>query len=89
MDIATSLSATELARRTAATLDTLDNDDTEEILILKNNSPKAVLMSVDRYQALQEELEDLRLAALGLARLATFGESEAISHAEMMKMFGA
>jgi antitoxin StbD len=37
---------------------------------------------------LEEELEDLRLAALAFARLKTFKPEEARSHEEMLEKFG-
>ena len=83
------LSATTLSKKTAATLDSLEKSDSGEIIILKNNTPKAILLSIDAYTAMQEEIEDLRLAALGLARLSTFATKEAVSHQDMMKKFGA
>ena len=83
------LSATTLSKKTAATLDNLEKSDSGEIIILKNNTPKAILLSIDAYTAMQEEIEDLRLAALGLARLSTFAPDEAVSHQEMMKKFDA
>ena len=81
------LSATELSRKTAATLDSLEQSDSGEIVILKNNTPKAILLSIDTYRSMQEEIEDLRLTALGLARLSTFAVNESISHQDMMKKF--
>jgi hypothetical protein len=36
---------------------------------------------------MQEEIENLRLTALGLARLSTFATNETISHQDMMKNF--
>jgi antitoxin StbD len=81
------LSATALSKKTAATLDLLEKGDTEKLIILKNNSPKAVLLSIDAYDAMQEEIEDLRLASLGFARLKSYRENESISHEEMMKRF--
>ena len=83
------LSATTLSKKTAATLDNLEKSDSGEIIILKNNTPKAILLSIDAYTAMQEEIEDLRLAALGLARLSTFAADGTISHQEMMKKFDA
>jgi len=83
------LSATTLSKKTAATLDSLDKSESGEIIILKNNTPKAILLSIDAYTAIQEEIEDLRLAALGVARLSTFAKNEAISHQEMMEKFEA
>ncbi|MCD6580213.1 MAG: type II toxin-antitoxin system Phd/YefM family antitoxin [Desulfuromusa sp.] len=81
------LSATALSKKTASTLDNLEKSDSGEIIILKNNTPKAILLSIDAYSAMQEEIEDLRLGALGFARLNTFQPDEAISHQEMMKKF--
>lgn len=87
MHIENYLSATELSKKTAATLESLEQSDSGEIIILKNNTPKAILLSIDAYSAMQEEIEDLRLAALGFARLSTFAANETISHQDMMKKF--
>lgn len=82
------LSATTLSKKTAATLDTLEKGEIEKLIILKNNSPKAILVSIDAYEAMEEEMEDLRLATLALARLQTFKPAEALSHNQMMERFG-
>ncbi|XCN74455.1 MAG: type II toxin-antitoxin system prevent-host-death family antitoxin [Candidatus Electrothrix aestuarii] len=82
------LSATALAKKTAAALDSLEQGETGKLIILKNNTPKAVLLSFEAYEALEEELEDLRLAALAFARLKTFKPEEAVSHEEMLEKFG-
>jgi len=37
---------------------------------------------------MEEEMEDLRLTALALARLQTFRSEEAVTHKEMMEKFG-
>ena len=63
------ISATALSKKTSATLDALEKGEAEKLIILKNNAPKAVLLSVERYEAMAEEIEDLRLTAL--ARLET------------------
>ncbi len=81
------LSATALSKKTAVTLDALEKGDPEKLIILKNNTPKAVLMSINAYEAMEEELEDLRLTALALARLKNFKPGGAISHKEMMEKF--
>lgn len=82
------LSVTTLSKKTAATLESLEKGESEKLVILKNNSPKAVLLSMECYEALEEELEDLRLTALALARLHTFDAKDAISHNDMMEKFG-
>ena len=81
------VSATTLSKKTAATLDALEKGETEKLIILRNNAPKAILMSIDAYEAIEEELEDLRLTALALARLQTFNPEEAVSHKKMMEKF--
>nr|MBF0222761.1 type II toxin-antitoxin system Phd/YefM family antitoxin [Desulfobulbaceae bacterium] len=82
------LSATALSKKTAATLDSLEKGETEKLIILKNNAPKAILLSIDAYEAMEEEIEDLRLATLAFARLKSFKPEEALSHKEMMRKFG-
>jgi len=82
------LSATDLSKKTAATLESLESGETEKLIILKNNAPKAVLLSIGAYEEMEEELEDLRLAALALTRLQTFKIENALSHATMMEKFG-
>lgn len=82
------LSATMLSKKTSATLDALEKGETEKLIILKNNAPKAVLLSIETYEAMQEEMEDLRLTALALARLKTFDEKKALSHQYIREKFG-
>jgi len=81
------ISATVLSKKTAHTLDSLSSGENEKFIILKNNKPKAILMSVDAYEALEEELEDLRLTSLALARMQTFSFDDAITHKKMLEKF--
>ncbi len=88
MNINEFMSATELSKKTAATLSALEKGTTEKLIILKNNAPKAVLLSIEAYEAMVEELEDLRLTALALARVQTFDPDSAIPHGQIMERFG-
>lgn len=81
------LSSTNLAKHTAATLNSLESGEVDKLIILKNNSPKAILMSLESYETMKEEIEDLRLTALALSRLQMFDPSETISHEEMMEKY--
>ena len=81
------ISATVLSKKTARTLDSLSSGEIEKFIILKNNKPKAILMSVDSYEALEEELEDLRLTTLALARMQTFSFDDSITHKKMLEKF--
>lgn len=82
------LSATALSKKTASTLESLEKGEAEKYIILKNNAPKAILLSIDAFEAMEEEMEDLRLATLAFARLQNFKAAEAHSHEEMMEKFG-
>jgi len=82
------LSATALSKKTSATLDALEKGETEKLIILKNNAPKAILLSMESYEALQEEMEDLRLTALAIARLESFKDKKALSNEYIQEKFG-
>ena len=82
------LSATALSKKTSATLDALEKGEVEKLIILKNNAPKAILLSIERYEAMEEEIEDLRLTALALARLETLDEKKVLSHKYIQEKFG-
>jgi len=87
MRISNYLSATNLAKHTSSALNSFETGDNDKFIILKNNEPKAVLLSIESYEAMEEEIEDLRLAALALSRIQSFDPRESITHDEMMKKF--
>jgi antitoxin StbD len=82
------LSATDLSKKTSATLDALAKEDTGRLIIMKNNAPKAVLLSMESYEAMEQEIEDLRLTALTLARLDSFDEKKALTHNDIKEKYG-
>jgi antitoxin StbD len=81
------ISSTTLSKKTSATLDSFDKGAIDTMIILKNNKPRAVLVSMKAYEAMQEEIEDLRLTALTLARAKSFDLEKAATHESMMKKF--
>ncbi len=87
MQIKNYLSSTQLSKKTAATLNSLETGEIDKLIILKNNSPKAILMSFESYEAMEEEIEDLRLTALAVSRIQNFNPEETISHKEMMDKY--
>jgi antitoxin StbD len=87
MQIKNYLSSTQLSKKTAATLNSIENGEINKLIILKNNSPKAILMSFESYEAMEEEIEDLHLTALALSRIQNFNPEETISHKEMMDKY--
>ncbi len=81
------LSSTNLAKNTAATLNSFEIGEVDKFIILKNNAPKAILMSIESYESMEEEIEDLRLTALALSRIQSFKPDEGITHEEMMQKY--
>ena len=82
------LSATTLSKKTSATLDSLEQGETDKLIILKNNAPKAVLLSMQSYEAIEEEMENLRLTVLALSRLESFDKTKALTHESIQEQFG-
>ncbi|MFO7750066.1 MAG: type II toxin-antitoxin system Phd/YefM family antitoxin [Desulfobacteraceae bacterium] len=87
MHIKNYISSTKLAKNTSATLNSFENEEIDKVIILKNNAPKAVLMSIESYESMEEEIEDLRFTALALSRIHNFDPQEVLSHKEMMKKY--
>jgi antitoxin StbD len=83
------ISFTDVQRRAKEIFEQIETGEQEKYVILKNNEIAAVLLPIDRYEALMDELEDLRIDALARERLATFDPGAAISHADMLARFNA
>ncbi len=81
------ISATTLSKKTSFTLEALERGEAEELIILKNNEPRAVLLSMAAYESMREEIEDLRLASLAMARFESFDRDRAVPHDRMMEKF--
>nr|MBP9692596.1 type II toxin-antitoxin system Phd/YefM family antitoxin [Alphaproteobacteria bacterium] len=59
----------------------------DHYVILRNNSPAAVLLNIQSYEALLDELEDLRVEVIARKRIQTFDRTNSISHEDMLKKF--
>ena len=81
------ISATALSKNTYSILERLEKGDAEKLIILKDDAPKAVLMSIHAYEALEEEIADLRLIALALSRMESFKPEDAIPHQVLMEKY--
>lgn len=90
MEVRTSetISVTDIQRRAKEVFDRIENGEQDKYVVLKNNAIAAVLLPADRYEALMDELDDLRIGAVAAERIATFDRSKAVSHEEMMARFG-
>ncbi|WP_225776296.1 type II toxin-antitoxin system Phd/YefM family antitoxin [Pseudomonas sp. Marseille-Q5115] len=77
-----------MVRSFGAKLKEVTSGAAHHLVIFKDNEPVAVLVGVDAYQALQDELEDLRAERLAIERLSTLDENNTVSLEEMEARFG-
>ena len=82
------ISVTDIQRRAKEVFERIERGEQDRFIVLKNNEIAAVLLSSDRYEALMDELEDLRIDAIAAERVATFDPAKAITHEEMLARFG-
>ncbi|MCY1419251.1 type II toxin-antitoxin system [compost metagenome] len=54
------VSATAMARNFGANLKSLTSGEQSHLVVFKDNEPAAVLMGIEAFHAMQDELEDLR-----------------------------
>lgn len=81
------VSATAMVRGFSAKLKEITSGIITHLVIFKDNEPAAVLLGVDAYQALQDELEDLRAERLAIERLSTSKEQNTVSLEDMEAHF--
>jgi antitoxin StbD len=82
------ISTTDLQRQGKALLDRLQSGDQDKYVVMRDNRPACVMLPIATYEALMDELEDMRIDAIAVERAATFDPAKAISHEEMCKRFG-
>jgi len=81
------LSATELSKKTGSVLTELAEHMHRKFVIMRNNRPNAVLLSMDEYEHLLEQVEDAQLWQLAEGRMAGYDRESAISHEDMQRRF--
>lgn len=81
------LSVTDLVRSAKEVFERLESGEQDKYVVMRNNAPAAVMMPVAAYEALIDEIEDLRIEAVARERLQSFDRKKAIPHAEMTKRF--
>ena len=82
------VSVTEVSRSAKTIFDRLCSGRQDKYVVMRNNAPAAVMVPVGVYEALMDELDDLRVEMVARDRLASFDKSKALSHEEMLKRFG-
>ena len=81
------VSITEVSRSAKAIFDRLAKGKQDKCVVMKNNIPVAVMLPVDFYEAIMDELEDLRTESVVRERIKTFDPAKALTHEEMMIRF--
>lgn len=81
------VSATAMVRGFSSKLKEVTTGEVTHLVIFKDNEPAAVLVGVDTYQALQDELEDLRAERLAIERLSTLDIQNTVSLEDMKARF--
>jgi antitoxin StbD len=81
------VSATAMVRNFGARLKEVTSGEVSHLVIFKDNAPAAVLMGIDAYQALRDELEDLRAERLAMERITSLDETRTLSLEEMEARF--
>ncbi len=81
------ISVTEVSRSTKDIIDRLASGEQDKYVVMRNNAPAAVMLPVAAYEALQDEIEDLRVEAVARERLRTYDPAKAITHEAMVRRF--
>jgi antitoxin StbD len=81
------VSVTEVSRSAKEIFDKLANGKQDKCIVMKNNMPVAVMLPVDSYEAIMDELEDLRIEAVVRERIRTYDSDRAVTHEDMMMRF--
>jgi antitoxin StbD len=81
------VSATAMVRSFSARLRDVTSGDISHLVIFKDNEPAAVLVGIETYQALQDELEDLRSELRAIERLPSLDNDVTVSLEDMEARF--
>jgi antitoxin StbD len=82
------VSVTRVSRSAKEILEKLASGQQDRLVVMKNNAPAAVMLSVEAFETLMDELEDLRIDAVARRRLRSLDRRKTIPHSEMMRRFG-
>lgn len=63
------VSVTDMVRSFKTYLDRVLSGDQDRLVLIKNNAPVAVLLTVEAYETIMDELEDLKIEAIAAERL--------------------
>lgn len=81
------ISVTDVQRRAKDIFTKLASGAQDKFVVMRNNELAAVMLPAARYEAMLDELDDLRIEAAARERLATYDPAQAISHDAMLARF--
>jgi antitoxin StbD len=81
------ISVTELGKSASDLFNKLSSGEQDRYVVMKNNSPAAVMMSIREFESVMNELDDLRIDAVARERLAQMDTVQLVPHEEMLKRF--
>lgn len=77
------ISSTDLQKNTRKLLDRIADGSQDRYVVMRDNKPTAVLLAAERYEALMDYLEDMRVDRMAIERLAAVPNPKLISLEEM------
>lgn len=77
------ISVTEISRNTKQIVSELEEGTRGRCILARSSKAVAVILNVEEYERMQDELEALRAAQTGSARLATVGDHGPVSGKEL------
>ena len=78
---------TKVSREARDIFEKLRKGHRDRFVVLKNNAPAAVMLSVRAFEALLDEMDDLRMESVARRRLRSLSGAKTISHRAMMRRF--
>ena len=82
------VSVTKVARSGKQIFETLRKSEQDRLVVLKHNEPAAVMLSIPAFEALMDELDDLRIEAVARRRLRTLNPAKTLTYRKMMNRVG-
>ena len=81
------ISVSDLSRGMASKIIQKVGKDKEQYIVVKNNKPEAVILSVEEYMELMEAKEDLQLLQLADSRMKNYASEETASHDDVLNRY--
>ncbi|WHH57474.1 type II toxin-antitoxin system Phd/YefM family antitoxin [Petroclostridium sp. X23] len=82
------ISVTDLGRGKASKIVQQVAKDHLPYIVVKNNKPEAVILSIEEYEKMMERMEDLELMKIAEERMRNYSADKAISQEDVLREFG-